>query len=1094
MRRILVLALVVLVLLPAADVFAKKTKDEATDEPKALMSDATLSGLEFRLIGPSYNSGRIVDFAVQPDKTQVIYVATASGGIWKTVNNGTTWSPIFDSEASYSVGCLAMDPTNYQTIWAGTGENNSQRSVAFGDGIYRTDDGGKSWTNMGLKDSEHIGDIVIDPRDTNVVYVAAQGPLWKSGGDRGLYKTTDGGATWERVLHVSDDTGFNEVHMDPRNPDVLYASSYQRRRHVWTLIDGGPETGIYKSTDAGATWTELETGLPKVDMGKIGMAVSPANPDVIYTVIEAQRDEGGTYVSKDRGETWKKLSDYYAGSPQYYNELVADPVDVDTVYSMDTWLHHTVDGGKTWSKVGEDNKHVDNHAMWINPADTDHWVVGCDGGAYLSYDRGATWKFIANLPITQFYRVSVDNSKPFYYVYGGTQDNNSLGGPHRTLDENGISNEDWFVTVGGDGYETVVDPTNPDIVYSQWQYGGLVRYDRKSGELIDIQPQEEPGEDAHRWNWDSPLIISPHSPTRLYFACQRIYRSDDHGDSWTAVSPDLSQSIDRDSLPVFGKIQSIDAVAKNISTSNYGSIVALTESPLVEGLIYVGTDDGLVQVTEDGGANWRVAAAAPGVPKLSYAFRVEASLHDADTVYAVYNNKKAGDFKPYVFVSRDRGASWSSITGDLPDREITYSFIQDHVKPELLFVGTEFGVYATVNEGTNWVKLKGGLPTIQVRDMDIHRGENDLVLGTFGRGFYVLDDYTALRQITETALEEEAVLFPVRDALRYVEKTSRIGSRGHDFYTAENPPVGATFTYYLKDGFKSLTDQRVEVEKKAVEAETEIVIPSFDDLRAEDEELDPSMVFTIRDADGNVVRRVKGCTKKGIHRVTWDLRYPSSRPTDISANEPSRWGPPKMGPLVVPGTYSVSMAKKIDGVMADLAGPVNFAVVDLSLAALPGAPPAESLEFEQQVAQLQRAVLGAVKVTKDVENRLAHLRQAVLDTPNASEADLATTRDLQTELDDIKIAIIGDPTKGERNVNTPPSISDRVGRIVGGLWTTTQGPTQTQRDTYGWAGESFATELDRLQTLVADLEVFEAKLETAGAPWTPGRIPTWQPE
>ena len=1094
MRRFLVLTLAVLVLLPAADVFAKKAKDVEADEPKALMSDATLSGLSFRLIGPSYNSGRIVDFAVQPDKTQVIYAATASGGIFKTVNNGTTWNPIFDSEASYSVGCLAMDPTNYQTIWAGTGENNSQRSVAFGDGIYVTRDGGKSWTNMGLKDSEHIGDIVIDPRDTNVVYVAAQGPLWKSGGDRGLYKTTDGGATWERILHVSNDTGFNEIHMDPRNPDVLYASSYQRRRHVWTLIDGGPETGIYKSTDAGATWTELETGLPMVDMGKIGMAISPANPDVIYTVIEAQRDEGGTYVSKDRGETWSKLSDYYAGSPQYYNELVADPVDVNTVYSMDTWLHRTVDGGNTWQKVGEDNKHVDNHAMWINPADTDHFVVGCDGGVYLSYDRGATWKFIANLPITQFYRVSVDNSKPFYYVYGGTQDNNSLGGPHRTLDSNGISNEDWFVTVGGDGYETVVDPTNPNIVYSQWQYGGLVRYDRLSGELIDIQPQEEPGEEAHRWNWDSPLIISPHSPTRLYFACQRIYRSDDHGDSWTAISPDLSQALDPNTMPVFGKLQSIDAVAKNISTSDYGNIVALTESPLVEGLIYAGTDDGLVQVTEDGGTTWRVATAAPGVPKESYAFRVEASMHDADTVYAVYNNKKMGDFSPYVYVSRDRGASWSSIAGDLPERGPAYSLIQDHVKPELLFIGTEFGVFATVNEGGNWVQLKGGLPTIQIRDMDIHRTENDLILATFGRGFYVLDDYTPLRQITEQALEDEAILFPARPALRYNEKTSRIGSRGHDFYTADNPPFGATFTYYLKDGFKSLTDQRIEVEKKAVKDETEIVIPSFDELRTEDEELDPKMVFTIRDGSGEVVRRIKGCTKGGLHRVTWDLRYPSSRPTDISAKEPSRWGPPTMGPLVVPGTYTVSMANKIDGVMTDLAGPVEFEVVDLALAALPGASPAEALEFEQQVAQLQRAVLGAVKVTKDVGNRLAHLRQAILDTPAANEEDLAMARALQATLDDIRIALIGDPTKGGRNVFTPPSISDRVGRIVRGLWTTTQGPTQTQRDTWAWAGEAFTTELGRLTALVTDLEAFETELELAGAPWTPGRVPTWQSE
>ncbi|HSN53280.1 MAG TPA: hypothetical protein VLT32_01355, partial [Candidatus Sulfomarinibacteraceae bacterium] len=595
MRRLTLLALALAVIaLPSGDVLAKKAKDEAAAEPEALLSAKTLAGLKFRNIGPAYNSGRVSDLAVRPDRPQTFYVAVASGGIWKTVNNGTTWEPIFDSEGSYSIGSLAIDPTNYEVIWAGTGENNSQRSVSFGDGVYKSLDGGATWTNMGLAESEHIGDIVIDPRDGNVVYVASQGPLWKPGGDRGLYKTTDGGATWERILHISEDTGINEVVMDPRDPDVLYASSYQRRRHIWTLINGGPESGIWKSSDAGATWVELTNGLPEVDMGKIGLAMSPANPDVIYAIVEAQHDEGGIFKTSDRGASWDKVSDYMSQSPQYYNELVADPVDVDVVYSMDTWLHRTVDGGKTWTKVGEKNKHVDNHAMWVNPEDSDHFVVGCDGGVYLSYDRGATWSFVANLPITQFYRVSVDSSEPFYYVYGGTQDNNSLGGPSRTLNSSGIANEDWFVTVGGDGYETVVDPTNPDIVYSQAQYGELVRYDRASGEIIDIQPQEEPGEEAHRWNWDSPLIISPHSPSRLYYACQRLYRSDDHGDSWTAVSGDLTRAIDRDTLPVMGRIWSIDAVSKNMSTSHYGNIVAISESPLVEGLIYVGTDDGLI--------------------------------------------------------------------------------------------------------------------------------------------------------------------------------------------------------------------------------------------------------------------------------------------------------------------------------------------------------------------------------------------------------------------------------------------------------------------------------------------------------------------
>jgi len=1096
MRRTTLLALAVLIIaLPATEVLAKKAKTETADEPEALLSAKTLAGLKFRSIGPAYNSGRITDFAVRPDRPQTFYVATASGGLWKTVNNGTTWKPIFDAEGSYSIGCLAMDPGNPNVIWVGTGENNSQRSVAFGDGVYRSADGGASWKNMGLKASEHIGRIVIDPRDTNVVYVAAQGPLWNPGGDRGLYKTTDGGATWERVLHISDDTGVNEVHMDPRDPDVLYASAYQRRRHVWTLINGGPESGIWKSTDAGATWVELEKGLPEVDMGRIGMALSPANPDVIYAIVEAQRDEGGVFKSTDRGQSWSKVSDYMSVSPQYYNELVPDPVDVDTVYSMDTWLHRTVDGGKTWTKVGEKFKHVDNHAMWINPADTDHVIVGCDGGVYLSYDRGATWSFVGNLPITQFYRVSVDSSKPFYYVYGGTQDNNSLGGPSRTFDSSGISSEDWFVTVGGDGYETVVDPTNPNIVYAQWQYGGLVRYDRATGETMDIQPQEEPGEPAHRWNWDSPIIISPHSPTRLYYACQRLFRSDDHGDSWTAVSGDLTRAIDRDTLPVMGKIWSIDAVAKNQSTSHYGNIVSISESPLVEGLIYVGTDDGLIQVTEDGGGSWRKVESVPGVPELTYASRVEASLHDADTVYAVFNNKKRGDLSPYISVSRDRGRSWASISGDLPDREIVYSLIQDHVKPELLFAGTEFGVYVTLDEGGHWVRLKGGLPTIQVRDMDIHRGENDLVLATFGRSFYVLDDYTPLRRISEQALEQDAILFAVPDALRFIEKTSRVDSRGDAFFTADNPPFGAVFTYYLKDGLKTKTELRTEAEKEAIDAGADPRIPPFAELRAEDEELEPAIVLIVRDAAGAVVRRVEGPHDKGIQRVAWDLRYPSAEPTDIDPpKERAPWDREPTGPLVAPGTYSVSLAKEIDGVLTDLAGSVEFQVVNLDRSTLPGASPEEALAFEQKVADLQRAVEGAVKTAREAEDRLAHLRQAILDTPAATPAQLAEARRLQTEIDDIQVALVGDPTQESRNVFTPPSIGERVGRIVGSQWTTTQGPTQTQHDGYRWAGEAFRSQLDRLHAVIKDLEALEGQLEVEGAPWTPGRVPTWQPE
>ncbi len=471
MRRSVILVLAALLALPLAAAAAKPAATSATETTDVMSAD-TFKGLELRGIGPAFNSGRVTDLAIDPTDHSRWFVASASGGVWRTDNAGTTWTPVFDEQGSYSIGCITLDPANPHVVWVGSGENNSQRSVSWGDGVYRSRDGGVTWENLGLKHSEHIGKILVDPRDSNVVYVAAQGPLWNSGGDRGLYKTTDGGATWTKVLDISPDTGVNDVVMDPRNPDVLIASSYQRRRHVWTLIDGGPESTLYKSTDAGATWRKVEKGLPKVDKGRIGLAISPADPDIVYAIVEAAQDEGGFFRSSDRGETWDKRSKAVTTSPQYYNEIFADPKDVDRVYSMDTWMQVTEDGGKTFKKVGETYKHVDNHVIWIDPTATEHLIAGCDGGLYESFDRGATWNFFGNLPVTQFYRVTADNSKPFWYIYGGTQDNNSLGGPSRTMYQSGISDEDWFVTVGGDGYQTRVDPEDPNIVYASGSTAG----------------------------------------------------------------------------------------------------------------------------------------------------------------------------------------------------------------------------------------------------------------------------------------------------------------------------------------------------------------------------------------------------------------------------------------------------------------------------------------------------------------------------------------------------------------------------------------------------------------------------------------------
>ena len=691
--------------LSIAPVSAQDT-DEPKDESPGINS-GLVSALSFRGIGPAFMSGRIIDIAVDREHRSTWYVAAASGGVWKTENAGVTWKPIFDNYGSYSIGCVAIDPHDRFTIWVGTGENNSQRSVGFGDGLYKSTNGGASFNKVGLENSEHIGKILIHPDDSNTVFVASQGPLWQSGGDRGLYKTTDGGDSWEKILDISENTGINEVHMDPSNPEIMYASSYQRRRHTWVLIDGGPESTVYKSTDGGDTWNKADSGLPSGDKGKIGLAISPINPEILYAIVEAADGKGGFYRSSNRGASWNRMSGYGSSSPQYYNEIVACPHKLDRVYSLDTYLQVTEDGGANFNGAGEADKHVDNHALIIDPDDADHLIVGCDGGVYETWDRAKTWDFKANLPLTQFYKVAVSNDKPFYYVYGGTQDNATQGGPSRTTNVHGIRNSDWFVTVFGDGFDPAVDPEDPDTVYSQWQYGGLVRYNRKTELSTDIKPQPAQGGPALRWNWDSALLISPHDHKRIYYGSQILFQSDDRGDNWRPISEDLSRDLDRNELKVMGRIWGVDTVAKNVSTSLYGTIVSVTESPLVEGLIYVGTDDGMLSITEDGGQNWKKVGLFEGldVPEFGYINDIEADLHDADTVYVAVNNHKRGDFKPYLVKSTDRGNTWTSIAGNLPERGSVYTLKQDHVNRDLLFCGTEFGCFCTIDGGKKWIEL-----------------------------------------------------------------------------------------------------------------------------------------------------------------------------------------------------------------------------------------------------------------------------------------------------------------------------------------------------------------------------------------------------
>jgi photosystem II stability/assembly factor-like uncharacterized protein len=1081
---------------------AKKPDEEKPDDenkPRDPMSTATFNGLRLRSIGPAFTSGRVIGLAVDPNNPSHYFVASASGGVWKTLNAGTTWTPVFDREGSYSIGCIALDPKNPLTVWVGTGENNSQRSVSYGNGVYRSEDGGKTWKNVGLKTSEHIGRIAIDPKDSNIVYVAAQGPLWGPGGDRGLYKTTDGGKTWKQILKISENTGVTDVVIDPQNPETLYAAAYQRRRHMWTLIDGGPESALYKSTDAGATWNKLRAGLPTTDMGRIGLAISPVDSNVIYAQVEAADRKGGIFRSNDRGGSWERRNEFDA-TAMYYARIVADPKNVDRLYVMNVFLMVSDDGGKTLRRLGEKSKHVDNHEIWIDPNNNDHYLVGCDGGVYESFDRGANWDFKSNLPVTQFYDVTTDNAKPFYNVYGGAQDNFAFGGPSRTRNASGIVNSDWFVTQGGDGFRTQVDPEDPNTIYAELQNGNIIRYDKRTGERMGIQPQVGSGEDPLRWNWDSPFIISPHSHTRLYFAADKLFRSDDRGDSWQVLSGQLSRGLDRDKLAVMGRIWSIDAVAKNASTAFFGNASALAESPRKEGLIYIGTDDGLLQITEDGGKSWRRVEKPLDVPEMAYVSRIVASNHDANTVYVAFENRQNADFKPYLLKSTDAGRTWTAIKSNLPANQPVWAIAEDHVNPNLLFVGTEFGLFFTVDSGQKWVQLKGGMPTIQVRDLAIQKRENDLVVGTFGRGIYILDNYTALRSITPEMLKQEALLFPVKDALMYIQ-AQPIGGRGksfqgESFFTAENPPFGANFTYYLKNALKTKKEKRQEAERDATKKGVVLAMPNRSDLSAEEEEEAPAIIFTVTDASGHVVRRLTGPITAGVQRVAWDLRYPPPSlppPPNPETEDPFNEGP--AGPLVMPGTYKVSAARRVDGVLTTLGQPQEFQVVVEGQENMPAADRAALVEFQQKVARLQRAVSGALEAANALKPRLAAIRRALLETPSAGESLLADATTLDKRTNDILRALRGDNALRSRNMNLPPSIAERVGDIVGGQRMSTSRPTQTQMNQYAAAAQDFETTLAQLRQLIeGDLLRLEKQMEAAGAPWTPGRIPDWKPE
>ncbi len=1086
MKTLFKLLLGLAVMIVTADVLLAKSKQ---DEELSPFSDKTFSAMKLRHIGPAYMSGRIADIAVDQKNPSTWYAAVGSGGIWKTANAGTTWTPIFDKQAVYSTGDVTIDPSNSDIIWVGTGENNGGRHISFGDGIYKSLDGGKTWQNMGLKDSERVSDIIIHPTDSNTVWAAVQGPLWTSGGERGVFKTTDGGANWTQVLTPEDEwTGVTSMLIDPSNPNKLYAATWSRQRTIAAYVGTGPGAGIHTSNDGGESWTELKTGLPKGNMGKIGLAISPMKPDVVYAAIETDNRKGGVYRSSNQGASWTKMSDEVGGGtgPHYYQELFADQHQFDRVYIASNYSKVSDDGGKTWTPINTKHKHVDDHAFAFHPTDPDFVIMGSDGGIYMSHDRMANWRYISNLPLTQFYKVAPDDAEPFYNVYAGAQDNSTQGGPSRTMRADGIKNKDWYLTLGGDGHQPAVEPGNPDIMYSQWQEGNLTRHDVVTRENVYIKPQPLEGDPAERFNWDAPINVSAHDPKRLYFASQRLWRSNDRGDSWTAISGDLTKNGNRMHMPMMGRTWSVEAGWDIYAMSEFHTIANVAESPVNEDILWVGTDDGLIQVTQDGGKNWKKISLnqVNGVPATAYVNDIRADLYDPNTVYVALDNHKYGDFKPYLIKSTNLGRTWTSLAKTLPEKHLVWRIVQDHVNKDLMFLGTEFGVFFTVNGGDNWLELNGGMPTISTRDVKIQRRENDLVVGTFGRGIYILDDYAPLRELTEESMEKDALVFAPSRAVKWFKLDgNHSDSDGDDRFIAKNPEHGATVTYYLKDSLLTAKEIRQKAEKEMVEDKKYPKYPSWESVEAEINEAKPVVYLEIRDAAGEFVNRVMGKTTKGLHRVTWDMRH--AKASAVTGKKASRWHPMGGGLAAAPGQYTATLHKRVGSEVTQLAEPVSFELKAIHAQTVASPSAEKASEFGQALVAAERRSSAAGAVLKSFEPTMTALRTAIDRTPGdvtQLESDFAA---IKAEVIAIQHQLYGLKSRDKLGV-TPATIASRLGYAMSATWSS-YGPTKQHHQQFALALKGLDSVVKRVETLQqSTIPSLQTAVMSAGGPWTLG--------
>ena len=968
----------------------------------AQMPEPLLDNFRPREVGPAFMGGRTVDFAVYEEDPAIFYAATASGGLLKTLNGGNSWENVFDRQSTVSIGDVAINPTDPNMIWVGTGEANNRQSSSWGDGIYKSTDGGRTWQHMGLRESHHIGRIIVNPQDTDIVYAAALGHLWGANPERGVFMTIDGGQNWQHVLGLNEDTGAVDLAMDPANPKVLYAAAYQRRRSAWGFNGGGPHGGIYKSVDGGRSWRKLSDGLPEGPVGRIGLDISRSNSNVVYATVE--HEEGGIFRSEDKGETWTRMNSLNP-RPMYYSQIRIDPNDEKRIYVLGGELSVSDDAGRTFFE-GDPEVHSDHHALWINPRNSRHLIDGNDGGIWVSRDRSQSWEHLNNYAMGQFYHITVDMQQP-YHIYGGMQDNATWGGPSMVRDRQGIANEHWNQMLSCDGMYVAVDPSDGRTIYTNCQNGRIVRHDQETGERKAIQPQPVSSEDTLRWNWTTPIIVSPHDPTTLFTGANRLFKSTDRGHSWMAISEDLTGQTDRDELTLMGIRGEDIALSRNDGMSSFGNITALAESPRRAGLIYVGTDDGRVHVTRDGGEAWtELTGRIPGVPEMIYVSRLRPSVFDEGTVYASFDGHRSDDFRPYVFVSTDHGASWRSIASNLPTGSV-YVIEEDPKNPDLLYVGTEFGLFASIDQGSSWTRWKN-LPTVAVYDLVVHPRDNDLVLGTHGRSIIVYDDISPIQQLDEAVLASSSHLFDMRPGTQFIPNENGwfLGGRS---YRAENPELGTNVSYYLRE-------------------------PVGDDIE-----------ITIRDAAGMVVRELTGPKDAGIHRVVWDLRAePSGPPATGLAGALNLTD---LGPFVVPGEYSVQLSAEGQ----DHAKTVR--VLGDPLVEIADADRRRLYTMLLSLTEMQKSAESAAGAIDKMNEEVQRVLEMLAEHPSPPDTVKASAEDVNEEITDLRTKLIG--TGGGGGFGSQ-ALSAGIDRLKAALMGSQSLPTVIQSDQH----ELFLEELN----------------------------------